>query len=94
MNYHHTKHQRETMTPAWEYRICRKQYSHPDLGTYYAYDLYAFAADHTQTHPTAIIHDITTVQTLAEQIAEQCNRYQLSPIHLEDFIADYLARIS
>lgn len=60
----------------------------PDVGTYVSYDIAAydsFAGDIVQ-----IVWDVTPDRNLALRMVGKFNRYQLSPIHLEDVIRDIL----
>ena len=60
----------------------------PDAGTYVSYDIAAydsFAGDIVQ-----IVWDVTPDRNLALRMVGRFNRYQLSPIHLEDVIRDIL----
>lgn len=79
-------------TYTWEYHVISERYSHPDLGVYRSYGIHAFETTGMHIRPVACVHDITTIQAQAEHLAELCNRYQLSPVHLDDIIADYLAK--
>jgi len=85
---------KKTTTNTWEYHVISERLVHPDIGVYRTFGIHAFEVIGTHIRPAAVIHDITTIQTEAEHLAELCSRYQLSPIHLKDFIADYLAKIS
>lgn len=77
-------------TCTWEYHIFSEQHTHPEIGTYRSYGIRAFRNVDTHIYPVTAIHDITTVQSQAEHLTELCNRHQLSPIHLEDIISDFL----
>ncbi len=81
-------------THTWEYHVVSERRPHPDMGTYRAYGIHVFEINGMHIRPIASVRDITSIQTEAEYLAEQLNRYQLSPIHLEEYINDYLAKIS
>ena len=79
--------------PVWEYHIVPEHYTHPDTGTYLSYGIRVFETNRMHTCATAHIHDVTTIPSEIERLTEQFNRCQLSPIHLEDAIQDYLAKL-
>ncbi len=78
-------------SPVWEYHMVLEHHSHPDLGAYQSYGIRAFETHDMRIQAVAHCSDITTVQSEIERLTERFNRYQLSPIHLEDAIQDYLA---
>ncbi len=81
-------------THIWEYHVISERRTHPDMGIYRAYGIHAFEIKGKHIRPVASVHDITSIQAEAEHLAEQLNRCQLSPIHLEEYISDFLAKIS
>ncbi len=83
-----------TASSKWEYHVISEHCSLPDTGRYLTFGIQAFEVTNSHLRPAASVHDITTIQTEAEYLAQLCNRYQLSPIHLDEFIADYLVKIS
>ena len=58
------------------------------IGTYVSYDLVAY--DCFKRDIVSIVWDVTSDRDLALRMVGQFNRYQLSPIHLKDAIADML----
>ena len=81
-------------TPTWEYHIIAERYQHPDLGLYRSYGIHAFEIVDKHVYPVAVVHDITTVRTQAETLAQFCNKHQLSPVHLHDVVNDFIAKTS
>lgn len=77
----------------WEYHTVGERMQHPDGGTYLSYGIHAFAVYEKYIRPVAQVRDITSIASRAERLAEQLNRYQASPIHLEEIIADALVKI-
>lgn len=61
----------------------------PGIGTYVSYDIAAY--DGFKRDFVAIVWDATSDRDLALRMVGQFNRYQLSPIHLKDAIADMLS---
>ena len=61
----------------------------PGIGTYASYDLAAY--DCFKRDIVSIVWDATSDRDLALRMVGQFNRYQLSPIHLKDAIADMLS---
>jgi len=60
----------------------------PDNSTYVSYDIAAY--DSFTRDIVAVVWDATPDRDLALRICERFNRYQLSPIHLEDAVLDML----
>lgn len=58
------------------------------IGLYVSYDIVAY--DSTKRDIIAIAPDVTADRNTALRIVGQFNRYQLSPIHLEEAIEDAL----
>lgn len=58
------------------------------IGTYASYDIAAFDIFHRYVDD--IVFDVTSDRNTALRIIEKFNRYQLSPIHLEEAIMDML----
>ena len=58
------------------------------IGLYVSYDIVAY--DSTKRDIIAIAPDVTADRNSALRIVGQFNRYQLSPIHLEEAIEDAL----
>nr|WP_325196355.1 DUF6514 family protein [uncultured Oscillibacter sp.] len=56
------------------------------IGTYASYDIAAFDIFHRRIDD--IVFDVTADRNKALRIIEKFNRYQLSPIHLEEAILD------
>lgn len=77
----------------WEYHVFSEQYTHPDIGTYRSYGIRVYRIVDTNIEPVTAMHDVTSIQSQAEQLIELCNRHQLSPIHLGDFITDFLVEL-
>ena len=61
----------------------------PGIGTYVSYDIAAY--DDFKRDIITIVWDVTSDRDLALRMVGQFNRYQLSPIHLKDAIADTLS---
>ena len=61
----------------------------PEVGTYVSYDIIAYDFFHRNT--LDVVSDITTDRDLALSICYRFNKYQLSPIHLEDAILDIIS---
>ena len=61
----------------------------PGIGTYASYDIAAY--DCFEHDIVSIVWDATSDRDLALRMVGQFNRYQLSPIHLKDAIADMLS---
>lgn len=57
-----------------------------EMGTYASYDIAAY--DCFDRDIVAIVPDVTADRNLALYICDQFNRYQLSPIHLDDAVCD------
>ena len=87
-------HTLQTTTHIWEYHILSERCSQKDIGTYLSFGIHAFEVTDKHIRAVCCVHDVTTIQSQANDLAELCNRFQLSPIHLKDFIDDYLAKIS
>ena len=60
----------------------------PGIGTYVSYDIAIY--DCFKRDIVSIVWDVTSDRDLALRMVGQFNRYQLSPIHLKDAIADML----
>ena len=60
----------------------------PGIGTYVSYDIAAY--DGFKSDIVSIVWDVTSDRDLAIRMCEMFNRYQLSPIHLEEAIIDML----
>ena len=58
------------------------------IGTYVSYDIAAY--DCFKRDIVSIVWDVTSDRELALRMCEMFNRYQLSPIHLEEAIIDML----
>ena len=58
------------------------------IGTYVSYDIAAY--DGLKRDFVTIVWDATSDRDLALRMVGQFNRYQLSPIHLEEAIIDML----
>ena len=74
------------------YGICEEHYSF-DNKSRISYGIVAYAdtgADGIAAI-VASVRDISPDKQKIELLAEQCNRLELSPIHLPDVIADFLA---
>ena len=58
-----------------------------------SYGIVAYADSTTDGLATIVasIRDISNNKTIIEQLADLFNRMELSPIHLNDVIADFLA---
>lgn len=78
-------------TKQWEYHIIAESCSHPDYGTYRTYGIQAFCRQNEQLEPVANVHDVSTQLTYVEQLAQLFTAQQLSPIHLEDVITDFIS---
>ena len=94
LNNHTTLNSNRAVAPIWEYHIIAERCSHPDIGVYRSYGIHAFKIIGGHIRPAAVIHDITTIQSQAEALAQLCNAYQVSPIHLHDVINDFFAKTS
>jgi len=62
--------------------------SAPEIGAYVSYDIAAY--DCMRHDIEAIVWDATSDRSLALRMVERFNRYQLSPLHLEDAVRDML----
>ena len=60
----------------------------PGIGTYVSYDLVAY--DCFKRDIVSIVWDVTSDRDLALYMCKRFNRYQLSPIQLEDAILDMI----
>lgn len=60
----------------------------PDIGTYVSYDIAAY--DCFERDIVAIVWDVTSDRNLALRMCQKFNRYQLSPVHLEEAVIDML----
>lgn len=58
------------------------------IGTYVSYDIAAY--DSFERDIVAIVWDATVNRNLALRMCQKFNRYQLSPLHLEEAIIDML----
>lgn len=56
------------------------------IGTYVSYDIAAY--DSFERDIVTIVWDVTSDRDLALSMCQKFNRYQLSPIHLEEAILD------
>ena len=61
----------------------------PGIGTYVSYDIAEY--DCFKRDIMTIVWDVTSDRDLALRMVGQFNRYQISPIHLKDAIADMLS---
>ena len=87
---HSTITNNHLITPSWEYHIVSERHTHPDMGVYRSYGIHVFEIAGVHIRPVATIHDITTKEDDAHTFVAMCNRYQLSPIHLQDFAQDFI----
>lgn len=60
----------------------------PGIGTYASFDIAAY--DCFKRDIVSIVWDVTSDRDLALRMCERFNRYQLSPIQLEDAILDMI----
>lgn len=60
----------------------------PGIGTYASFDIAAY--DCFKRDIVSIVWDVTSDRELALRMCQKFNRYQLSPIHLEEDIIDML----
>lgn len=93
-NNNATIHSDRTSLPTWEYHIIAERCVHPDIGVYRSYGIHAFEIIGKLIRPIAQMHDITTIQEEVETLVQLCNAYQLSPVHLSDFVADFIEKTS
>lgn len=80
----HTLHQ-------WEYHIIPETCSHPDCGTYHTYGIQAFSCQNEQLQPITGVHDVSTKQEFVERLAKLFTEHQLSPVHLQEVIEDFIS---
>lgn len=59
--------------------------------TSYGIAAYADANEDGTTTAVAAVHDITADKQTLSELVSQCNRLELSLIHLDDVIEDFLA---
>ena len=93
-NNHTTTNSSQTTIPRWEYHIIAERCSHPDIGVYRSYGIHAFEVIGNHIRPVTQMHDITSIQTHAEALVQLCNKHQLSPIHLNDVVEDFIEKVS
>ena len=74
------------------YGVSEEKYSLGDT-TRISYGIVAYADSKTDgiASIVASVRDISNNKTRIEQLADLFNRIELSPIHLDDVIADFLA---
>ena len=75
------------------YGVSEEKYSMGDT-TRISYGIVAYADSTTDgiASIVASIRDISNNKSIIEQLADLFNRMELSPIHLNDVIADFLAK--
>ena len=80
-----------TNTPFhWQYQPVKKEFSHPDGGTYFGYGLQVYQCQSELREPVASIDDISVCQNFVEDLALRFTMHQLSPVHLHDAVIDAL----
>ena len=74
------------------YGVSEEKYSLDDT-TRISYGIVAYACSKKDRIPSIVasVRDISNNKTRIEQLADLFNRIELSPIHLNDVIADFLA---
>ena len=78
-----------TMNDLTQYIMMPKIRYAPGIGTYASFDIAAY--DCFNRDIVSIVWDVTSDRDLALRMCERFNRYQLSPIQLEEAIIDMLA---
>ncbi|PWM41149.1 MAG: hypothetical protein DBX66_00250 [Clostridiales bacterium] len=72
-----------------EYRVYREELELEGIGRYTAFGVAGFRAG-DRREPVCHVGDISTERSVAERLAELCNRNILSPSHLLDAAQDFL----
>ena len=72
-----------------EYRVYREELELEGIGRYTAFGVAGFRVGDGQ-EPVCHVGDISTERSVAERLADLCNRNLLSPIHLLDVAQDFL----
>ena len=70
----------------WHYSTVSQQLYSADLGLYHTYGIKV--EGYMQTY---ILSDVSLRREAAEQMVSLFNRYQLSPLHLQDAVEDMLS---
>jgi len=73
-----------------QYVLVEEHRDVPDLGRYRSFGIMALRHTSRGRERLAYVPDVTTDRAFAAALARRCNRAELSPIHLRDFIADTL----
>lgn len=74
----------------WQYQPVKKEFFHPDGGTYFSYGLQVYRCQNQLREPVAYIDDISVCQNFVEDLALRFTVHQLSPVHLHDAVIDAL----
>lgn len=72
----------------YTYFMFRRQYSTPEAGTYYSYDIAVYGLLYRR--PVKIVWDVSTNGELVFQMIIAFNESALSPVHLMDAVQDFL----
>lgn len=70
------------------YKLNRGSFDHAELGAYVSYGLTAYD-ENEQLLQT--ISDISTSEQAVSALVSLCNKLQVSLIHMDDIVADFLA---
>lgn len=71
------------------YQAVKENHNDMECGTYVSYGIYA--VDSRTDQIVKQVHDVFVSESKAEKFISQCNKYELSPIHLLDVIDDTLS---
>lgn len=77
------------MNNSYQYIMISSLKYESGIGTYASYDIAAFDIFHRCIDD--IVFDVTSDRDMALRIVEKINRYQLSPVHLEEAITDMMS---
>lgn len=73
-----------------KYQAVQEKHSHPDIGEYTAWGIKGWQPDDLDEKVIAYIPDIFLRQKDAERFASLCTQMNLSLIHFNDAVEDYL----
>lgn len=73
-----------------QYILVEEQAGTPELGPYSTFGIAAVQHTLHGYQRLAYVRDISTNRDFAAALVKRCNRAKLSPVHLQDFIADVL----
>lgn len=75
----------EQACSGWHYQVISENWMHIDLGEYATYSIQV-----TGDGSTEKLHDVSVSKETVDWMVELFNKYQLSPIHLQNAVEDLL----